>query len=179
MKKRLLLLCSALLLVLMAAAQNNPSADEMLKNACAKAGRENKKVFVMFTASWCGWCHRMKKSMEDEEIKNYFSSQFETIYFVVDESPDKKNLETPGAAAYKSRYGGDNQGIPFWLVIDKDGNLSADSMKPDGSPTGKINSGCPAEKDEVEYFISVLKKTTTLDNEALEKISKRFLKNKG
>lgn len=177
--KKISLLFLVILTGLLTHAQNKPSADELLKTACEKAGKENKKVFVMFTASWCGWCHRMKKSMEDEEISRYFTGNFETLYFVVDESPEKVSLETPGAAAMKSRYGGTNQGIPFWLVFDKDGNLQADSMKPDGSPTGRINCGCPADKEEVDYFISVLKKTTSLDNEALEKIAKRFLKNKG
>lgn len=179
MKKIILFLIISISTILMAHAQSKPTADELLKSACAKAGKENKKVFVMFTASWCGWCHRMKKSMEDEEIRQYFTGNFETLYFVVDESPEKISLETPGAAAMKNSYGGTNQGIPFWLVFDKDGNLQADSMKPDGSPSGKINCGCPADKEEVDYFISVLKKTTSLDNEALEKIAKRFLKNKG
>lgn len=177
---RSILLCCLLgcFLVQDTAAQITP-AQEQLKQACARAGRENKNVFVMFTASWCGWCHRMKNSMNDEEVKAYFDASFVPLYFVVDESAEKKQLETPGAEAFRAQYGGHNQGIPFWLVFDKDGNLLADSMKPDGSPNGKINSGCPAEPEEVEYFIGVLKKTTRLKEDQLEKIEKRFRKNKG
>lgn len=178
MRKLLFSLLLSGLLVYTGHAQVVP-ADEQLKDACAKAGKENKNVFVMFTASWCGWCHRMKNSMSDGEVKSYFDASFIPLYFVVDESADKKNLETPGAQDFRTRFGGNNQGIPFWLVFDKDGNLLADSMKPDGSPNGKINSGCPAEPEEVDYFISVLKKTTKLDKEQLEKIEKRFRKNKG
>jgi hypothetical protein len=39
------------------------------------------------------------------------------------------------------------------------------------------NTGCPASKEEVEYFIEVLKKTTTLTEDQLEKIRKRFRRN--
>lgn len=158
-------------------AQESVSADQMLQKACAQAGKENKKVFIMFTASWCGWCHRMDKSMNDEDCKKYFDDNFLMLHFVVDEFGEKKNLETPGGAAFRTRYGGDGQGIPFWLIFDKDGNLLADSMKPDGSTGGKLNTGCPAESQEVDYFISVLRKTTKLKEDQLEKISKRFLKN--
>lgn len=160
-----------------ATAQSGDSADQMLQKACVQAGKENKKVFIMFTASWCGWCHRMDKSMNDEDCKKYFDDNFLILHFVVDEIGEKKNLETPGGAAFRTRFGGDGQGIPFWLIFDKDGNLVADSMKPDGSTGGKLNTGCPAEPPEVDYFISVLRTTTELKEDQLEKISKRFLKN--
>lgn len=178
MRKLIFLLFSCWILNSDTAAQIT-AAGEQLKAACARAGKENKNVFVMFTASWCGWCHRMKNSMNDGDVKAYFDTSFIPLYFVVDESADKKSLETPGAQAIRTQYGGDNQGIPFWLIFDKDGNLLADSMKPDGSSNEKINSGCPAEPEEVDYFISVLKKTTKLSEDQLEKIEKRFRKNKG
>ena len=176
MKKKILLAFVAILTVLYSTAQSTATAEELLKEACTRAGKENKKVMVIFTASWCGWCHRMKKNMEEADVKPFFSQQFETLLITVLESPDKKNLETPGGAAFFTKYGGDGKGIPFWLVFDKDGNLLADSMKPDGSPTGKVNTGCPYEKEEVAYFIEVLKKTTSLNDEQLQVISKRFTK---
>ena len=52
--------------------------------------------------------------------------------------------------------------------------LLADS-RIDGKP-GK-NSGCPATKEEVDYFIKVLQKTSQLDAEALAVIWKRFREN--
>lgn len=177
--KRIISFCIiSLSFIMLSVAQAVPSATDILKEATQTAGKENKKVFVMFTASWCGWCHRMDNSIKDEDCKKYFDDNFVIRHFVVDESADKKNLETPGAVAFRTKYGGDGQGIPFWLIFDKDGNLLADSMKPDGSTGGKVNSGCPAEPAEVAYFISVLKKTTNLGEDQLEKISKRFSKNR-
>lgn len=37
------------------------TASDILKNASKKAKLENKNVFVMFNASWCGWCKKMDK----------------------------------------------------------------------------------------------------------------------
>jgi len=176
MTKKILLAFVAIFSIFCVSAQGTASAEDLLKEACAKAGKENKKVMVIFTASWCGWCHRMKKNMDEADVKPFFNQQFETLLITVLESPDKKSLETPGGAAFFTKYGGDGKGIPFWLVFDKNGNLLADSMKPDGSPEGKANTGCPYEKDEVAYFIEVLKKTTTLNEDQLQIISQRFIK---
>ena len=178
MKQIISFITISLAFVTLASAQTGPSATEILTDACKIAGAENKKVFVIFTASWCGWCKRMDKSMEDEDCKKYFDDNFVIRHFVVDESMDKKNLETPGAIEFRKKYGGEGQGIPFWLIFDKEGNLLADSMRPDGSTGNKLNAGCPAEPTEVAYFISVLKKTTDLKEDQLEKISKRFSKNR-
>ncbi|MEO5947412.1 MAG: thioredoxin family protein [Chitinophagaceae bacterium] len=155
------------------------SAKEILSEAYALAAKENKKVFVMFHASWCGWCHKMDKSMNDESCKQYFDDNFVIRHLVVNESPDKKNLENPGAEELKTLYHGEGQGIPFWLIFDKDGKLLADSKirKNGEGPEAGENSGCPASENEVDFFISILKKTTSLNKEELESIEKRFRKN--
>jgi thiol-disulfide isomerase/thioredoxin len=156
-----------------------PTAGEILKEAYKLADKEHKKVFVMFHASWCGWCHRMDKSMEDETCKNFFEDNYVIRHLVVDESDDKKNLENPGADELRKKYYGDGQGIPFWLVFDKDGKMLADSkwrQEGDGPEKGE-NIGCPAAENEVEYFISVLKKTSKINSAQLEIIRKRFRQN--
>lgn len=155
------------------------SAETILKNACTQAAKENKDVFIIFHASWCGWCHRMDKSMNDETCKKFFDDNFVIRHLVVDESADKKNLENPGADELRKKYYGDGQGIPFWLLFDKEGKLLADSKRRAegaGPETGE-NTGCPASANEVEYFISVLKETTNLNSAQLEIISKRFRQN--
>ena len=156
-----------------------PSADEIVKGACLEATKENKNIFIMFHASWCGWCHKMDKSMDDETCKKFFDDNFVIRHLVVDESADKKNLENPGADEMRKKYYGEGQGIPFWLVFDKDGVLLADSKMRDkgaGPETGN-NTGCPASEKEVGYFIAVLQKTTKLNPGQLEIIRKRFRQN--
>ncbi len=169
-----------LMAVVSVKAQQVPApADDILKEAFLQAGKENKNVFVLFHASWCGWCHKMDKSMNDEICKKFFDDNYVIRHLVVDEAKDKKNLENPGAAELKIKYNGDGQGIPFWLVFDKKGNLLSDSkMRKEGDGVDKgDNSGCPATEKEVKFFIEILKKTSSLTTEQAEIIRKRFRAN--
>jgi thiol-disulfide isomerase/thioredoxin len=161
-------------------AQKAPaSADEIMKEAFAVAKKQNKKVLVMFHASWCGWCHKMDTSLNDASVKKFFDDNFVIRHLVVAESDGKKNLENPGGQDMLEKYEGKDQGIPFWLIFDKDENFLADSrMKTLVNGVEKLqNTGCPASKEEVEYFIEVLKKTTTLTEDQLQKIRTRFRRN--
>jgi thiol-disulfide isomerase/thioredoxin len=152
----------------------------MMKEAYAAAKKENKKVFVIFHASWCIWCRKMDTSMNDAICKKFFDDNFIVRHMVVDESKDKKNLETPGGQEFKIKYRGAEMGLPFWLIFDSNGSLLADAkIRTAGAgidAEGK-NTGCPANEEEVNYFIEVLKKTTSLKSNELEIIKQRFRKN--
>jgi len=57
--------------------------------------------------------------------------------------------------------------------------LIADScIKPDGAVPGSTgnNTGCPAEPDEVAYFLNVLHATSTLSVAQLDVIKEKFIK---
>jgi thioredoxin-related protein len=156
------------------------NANDILTEACQLAGKDKKNVFIIFHASWCGWCHKMDTSMNDNAVRKFFDDNFIIRHLVVYESKEKKNLENPGAIELLTKYGGNDDGIPYWLIFDKNGNLLADSqIKPDGSGmnTKGKNSGCPANEEEVNYFITVLKKTTALTTQQLVLIKERFRKN--
>jgi len=161
-------------------AQKAPSsAEEIMKEAFTLAKKQNKKVMVMFHASWCGWCHKMDTSLNDPSVKKIFDDNFIIPHLVVFESKGKQNLENPGALEILTKYGDKDQGIPFWLIFDKDEIFLADSrMKKTINGVEKLqNTGCPATKEEVDYFIDVLKKTTELKEDQLEKIRIRFRRN--
>ena len=182
MKFRLILVClSAVLFFSVAYSQQGPpSADEILQEAMQQAAKEKKNVLIIFHASWCGWCHKMDSSMNDKSCKKFFDDNYVTRHLVVDETKDKKNLENPGAIELRTKYHGDDEGIPFWLVFDKDGNLLADSqMRPEGASltTKGGNIGCPANEKEVAAFIEILKKTSHITVAEEEAIRKRFRKN--
>src|SRR6188472_2400927 len=144
-------------------AQKAPlSSEEIMKEAFTSAKKQNKKVLVMFHASWCGWCHKMDTSLNDASVKKFFDDNFVIRHLVVFESKGKENLENPGALEMLAKHDGKDEGIPFWLIFDKSENFQADSrMKETVNGVGKLqNTGCPASEKEVDYFIGVLTRTT-------------------
>ena len=92
---------------------------------------------------------------------------------------EKKTLKIPGHWICLKKYKGEDQGIPYWFIFDKEGKLLADSkLRPEGGglETGD-NTGCPASEKEVAYFIKVLKETSSLKEAELAIIAKRFREN--
>jgi len=172
MKKYFLLFALSLAFASIGKAQQTPSANEVLKEARAKAAKENKKVMVIFHASWCGWCHKMDTSLNDPSVKSFFDKNYVITHLTIAESEGKKNLENPGAEELNKRWGGENQGIPFWVIMDKDGTILADSQVEPGK-----NVGCPATQEEVAHFISVLKKTSSITDQQVAAVEKRFRRN--
>jgi thiol-disulfide isomerase/thioredoxin len=159
-------------------AQEKPEkASQIFNKAVELAKKENKKVFVMFHASWCGWCKKMDASMNTSSIKDFFTDNYVIEHLVVKEAKINKNLENPGALAMLKDHGGEESGIPYWLIFDSHGKLMADSkmVKNDLVLYGKgSNIGCPGTEDEVNSFIYKLKKTSNLNDDELALIAKRF-----
>ncbi|MDD3720934.1 MAG: thioredoxin family protein [Lutibacter sp.] len=168
----------AILFFNFSSAQEKPkSADEVLKNACEQAKSENKNVIIMFHASWCGWCKKMDASMNDASTKELFNKNYVIAHLVVLESATKKHLENNGAEALLNKYGGERQGIPYFLIFNSDGNLLADSkmVKNEFVLKGQGNNiGCPGTIEEVAAFNYKLKETSNLNEEELTIISERF-----
>ena len=146
------------------------SASEILEQAYTKAKAESKNVFVIFHASWCGWCKKMDKNMNDPLCKDLFNENYIIEHLTVKESANNKHLENPGAQDVLEQYHGDKSGIPFWLIFDSDGNLLTDSFN-----SSKQNLGCPASEEEVAVFIEKLKLTSKLTDEDLSIISEKFI----
>ena len=119
--------------------------------------------------------------MNDKNLKSFFDNNYVIAQLTVDESKDKKQLENPGSNELRKKYHGDLQGIPYWFILNANGQLLADSrLKAAGADVNAkaINVGCPASNEEVAYFTGVLKRTSSLDDQQLALIKNRFLKNK-
>lgn len=160
-------------ITLASTAQTSPlPADSILSKAFKKAKIENKKVFVIFHASWCGWCRKMDAAMNDPACKPFFDAHYVTEHLTILESKDKKNLENPGAEELYKKHAPADSGIPFWIIYDAKGTVVADAKMPDGS-----NAGCPATIKEVEHLISTLKRSSNINEETSKAIFERFRKN--
>jgi thioredoxin-related protein len=171
MKFKITVYCFLFLCIMVNVSGAQESATDILKNASEKAKLENKNVLVMFHASWCGWCKKMDKGMNDEACKSFFDANYVVEHLTVKESPNNKHLENPGAEELLIKYKGGNSGIPFWLIFNPEGELLTDSFDDNGQ-----NLGCPASEEEVVVFVKKLKMTSSLKAEELDIISKIFTK---
>lgn len=172
MKKHSFLILHLLLFSLAAFSQNIPSADEVLNKAYQQASKENKNVLLIFHASWCGWCRAMDSSINDPSVKAYFNRSFVITHLTVLESANKKNQENPGAEDFLNSHGGKDQGLPFWIILDVHGNTLSDSRGKEGK-----NIGCPATEEEVAHLISVLEKTSRINDKEKMAVKNRFRRN--
>lgn len=119
----------------------------------------------------------MDTALASADIKKFVDDNYIITHLVVGERD--KNLDNEGAAALRRQYNGEGQWIPFWVVLNRKGKLLADSKlrKPGEGPDKGTNVGCPAKKEEVTHFISVLKKTSRLNDDQLKLIYIRFREN--
>jgi thiol-disulfide isomerase/thioredoxin len=183
MKTKILLASFLILLSGVAFSQETPEpAGKILENAYKQAAKEKKNVFVIFHASWCGWCKKMDASINDPSCSAYFLRSYVFVHLTVLERGDLKKTENPGADAMFKKYAGDKSGIPFFLIFNKKGKLLADSQlrkEGEGLNIPGQNMGCPAADEEVAAFVSILKKTSTITDTEAAAVTERFKKNSG
>jgi thiol:disulfide interchange protein len=127
-----------------------PPAQQVLNAALATAASTQKNVFVHFSASWCGWCHKLEAFLKTPEGE-MFTKYAVDVQLVVQETGAKKVLEHPGGAEMMKAWGGTG-GIPFYVFLDGKGTvLSHANNMPDGG-----NIGYPANAIEVKAFDDVV-----------------------
>jgi thiol-disulfide isomerase/thioredoxin len=171
-----------LLLVLVNALVFSQTAADSLVNSITKqASNQKKNVLLKFSASWCGWCHKMDAALQDAKVKPIVDKYYLYSTLVVMEGKEKKYLETSGGGDYLKKYEGEKSGLPYWVILDGTGAILANSKrKNDTAPltSDGDNVGCPAEKDEVDYFIRVLQATSKITSEEINIVRQRFLLNR-
>lgn len=145
-------------------------ASVVVDKAIAQAKKENKKVFIMFHASWCGWCKKMDNAMTSPACKDLFNANYVIAHLTVKESPKNTNLENPGGEIILNKYKGEQAGLPFWVILDANGQLLTDSFDVKGE-----NLGCPSTQQEVSEFKAKLKKTSKLNDKQLAVIANAFI----
>ncbi len=74
-----------------------PTATAVFQDAYQQAAKEHKNVFILFHASWCGWCHKMDSAMNNVACKKFFTDNYVIRHLTVFESKDEAGLENPSS----------------------------------------------------------------------------------
>jgi thioredoxin-related protein len=150
--KTALPLLTALSLSALTAIAAPPSSDQVMAEAKAKASAEQKAIFVHFGASWCGWCKRLDAFLDRKDVKPVFEKYFVPVKLVVQEKEKDKESENAGADVFLTKLGGPS-GLPYSAFLDSKGALIVNSKGSDGN-----NIGFPAQPDEIDWFVQMMKK---------------------
>ena len=127
----------------------------LLRSALAQAARDDKKVLLIFHASWCGPCFLLHRFLEDPQVKPIIAAHFVVQDLDIWENKPTKAWENPGGDALYQHYGGvrpngDKQGVPFFAVLDTAGKSLGDAR------LNGDNAGYPSDPAAAEFFLKTL-----------------------
>ncbi|HNX97336.1 MAG TPA: thioredoxin family protein [Candidatus Aminicenantes bacterium] len=134
-------------------------ADELVAQACARAGREHKTVLVMFHASWCKYCKKLEAVLALPEVGRVIDRHFVPLWLTVMERGELKATENPGAAELlKELARGASTGIPYCACLDSQRRMRSDSMFTPAGAKEPGNIGFPVSEEETAAFLAMLRK---------------------
>jgi len=132
------------------------SAQTILKAAVIKAQSSKLNVLLIFHATWCGWCKRLERAINDTAVKPLIDENYIVTMLDVKERGDKIQIyENPGGQNIMSEFGGNNAGLPFIVFLNGKGTMIANSNV---MPKNQ-NIGYPGSKEEISAFVKLLQKT--------------------
>lgn len=126
-------------------------AERMLAQAREKAKSENKRVFFIASASWCGPCRRLSRFLaaHKDELQVHY------VFVKIDISRDRH-----AEALCKSFQQGKHEGVPWYVILDEAGKALITSNAPTTDPrSGSSNIGFPSSQEGIEHFLTMLKQT--------------------
>ena len=116
----------------------------MLEEALAQARKENKRVLVQETATWCGPCWMLSRFLDKHRevwTKDY-------IWVKMD------HRWTDAHEVMKALRKGADGGVPWTAILDAEGKVLVTSNNKEGS-----NIGFPGSPEGIDHFTEMLKKS--------------------
>ena len=95
---------------------------------------------------------------------------------VVRETEKNKLLENPGSSTLLTKLGGADAGLPFFAFLDAKGEVIVNSKRPVAGQTNGRNIGHPFQPQEIEWFITMIKKAAPRISRAQTKTIEDWLK---
>ncbi len=131
-------------------------AHALLRSALAQAARGDKKVLLVFHASWCGPCFLLHRFLEDPQVEPIMDAHFVVQDMDIWENAEHKDWGNPGGEALYQQYGGiraggGKQGVPFFAVLTPGGKSLGDARQ------NGDNIGYPSDPATAEFFLKTLK----------------------
>lgn len=84
------------------------SPENLIKTEIAQAHKENKHIFLFFTADWCSWCHKMDgEVLHHEKLKDFMPE-----HYVVRHVKDTERLMVRRFSV---------KAFPTYIILDKTG----------------------------------------------------------
>jgi thiol-disulfide isomerase/thioredoxin len=119
-------------------------AENLLSDALDRARREDKRVIVQETASWCGPCRMLTRFIDRH--KAMFDEHF--VYIKIDRERFRHGDEV------MQRLRAKRSGIPWVVILDRDEKpLGFSEIKPGET------YGFPTEPEEIDQFLGLLAKS--------------------
>jgi hypothetical protein len=125
------------------------AAEAALAAGLADAVRLDRRAFLHSGAPWCGWCGKLEAWMAQEDVRTILAKEFVDLKIDVDRTVDGKET--------LQRFRGDEQqGIPWFAILDGAGKVLARGDMASGGPIG-----FPYEEAEIETFAAMLAESAT------------------
>jgi thioredoxin-related protein len=159
------------------AAQKPPKADDVVKEAKAKAADQNKVIFLVFQASWCEPCHQLDIFLAAPEVGAVFDKYFIIAKLSFGEgAAGHPDWDNPGSDSLVTKYGGvtssGDASLPFIAIVDQKGKLIINSNRPVKGSAGGSGIGFPTAPEEISWFLGMLQKAapgiTTDETETIQ-----------
>lgn len=126
-------------------------AERMLAQAREKAKTENKRVFFIASASWCGPCRLLSRYLakHKDELERHY------VFVKIDISRDE-HAET----LCKGLQQGKHEGVPWYAILDADEKvlITSNALMVD-ERSGSSNIGFPSSPEGIDHFLTMLRKT--------------------
>jgi thioredoxin-related protein len=118
-------------------------ANLVVKEALSRASSEDKRVFLVFGAPWCGWCHRLEEWLAQPDVAATMGPDFIVAKIDVDRMAHGNEV----MLRYRTKVSG---GIPWYTILDSKGTKLATADGPDGY------MGYPLEAKVIDQFLAMV-----------------------